>query len=542
MNNFKALTKVELKNYWRMMSANMGLGKRKWLASTAIIWVLFAFGIMATQLAYAMFQGFAQSGYPELSFTIIYLMASLMVMFLSFSALINLFYYSKNTGFLLTLPITENTIILSRLSVQYIYSLVMTSVLVIPSLLIYFINTGWTIMGILGGIVAILLAPVAPLLIATLLVMLLMNTIGRSINRRVMSVIINFAVIGIIIGTQAIVARQSIANDFIVNLMLSNNGLLYYLGLRFPPVVWATQMITGSVLSLGLFLILNIVLIAIVNQVTRPLVRNTLRNYNQAEAKARKHKANYEGRSIVGALIRRNLLIIVKTPAFMMNALLLILLPFIMVGVNMLTGAAAMQEWQGLIAKLAEPNLQPLIALIIAAVLIMPALMGTFSATVITREGKYLWQTKVAPISAKDDIKARIISCGIIVFIGMIVLVPVSIWILPLSIADLVWAFLIAIPAVYGMLVIDIVIDINRPILNWVSPTQAIKNNMNIMFGLAWRLLVGLAVFFVLKIGGSFITLASLKYWLAVIMVVLAIVGHFLMKRAIPKYANLEII
>ncbi len=541
MSNVIALTRVELKNYWRRLIENMGAGKRKGLIIVALIWLVFTFIFLSVQLSNTLYLSLGQMGLSELTFTIMYLIISMVIMFLSFSALINLFYYSKNTGFLLTLPIKENVIILARIAVQYVFSFLMSTVFLLPALIIYFSRSGLTIVGLLGGVIVLLLAPLAPLLIASILVVLVMSTVGRSINRRVMSVIVNFLVIAIIIGLQVLIARQSASGDFITKLLLSEDGLLYYFGLRFPPVVWATRMITGSFLNLVLFVGLNLVILISVNLLARPLVRNTLRSFNQAESKVIHRRASYQGRSVIGALVRRNLQIVYKTPAFLMNALLLIILPLFIVGINLLSGTQSIESWRLIIDSLNRPEMQPWLPLIVAAVLISPAFIGTFSATAITREGKHLWQIKTAPVSAQVDLKARLISCAVIIGIGIIYLPFVLIWMLPVTVMDLLWGILIVLPTVYAMLTIDICIDINRPILNWTSPTHAVKNNLNIMIGLAWRLLLGFLIFIVIRVISPVVTTLTLKYVLLLLMVLIAVAGHLLFRKSIVKYQQLEI-
>jgi|GEM_PF-748639 len=541
MSNYIALTKVEMKNYWRLLTRNMGVGNRRRMMIPLLLLLVFSFGVMGFQLANAVYQGFEPLGMPELTITVLYLGASLMVLLLSFSALINLFYYSKNTGFLLTLPITENTIILSRLSVQYIYSWIMSMALVLPALITFFSRGHMTLIGLVGGVLAVFLVPMIPLLVSALLVMAFMGALGRFLNRRIVTVFVNIMLFVVIIGLQIVVTRQSMESDFLVKLFLSGNGLLYYLGLQFPPSIWATQMVNGSISALLYFVVLNMALIVAVNFLIRPMVRQSLRQYNQGETKVITKRADYGGSSVRRALVRRNLLIVVKTPAFFLNFMILALLPFLMVGVNMLNGAGSLAEIQGMITKLAQPQVRPLLTLIAGGVLMMPALMGTLSATAITREGKYFWQSKSLPISAREDIQARLISCAYIIALSIMVTLPLLLWILPLGISDILWAFVLIIPAIYAMLTIDMIIDISKPILNWTSPTQAIKNNLNILVALAWRIAVGILAYGVIKVLGAAVTLSSLKYVLVGIFIIAAGAGHLLLQKSIAKYAKIEV-
>lgn len=541
MNKLWSLTKIQLKNYWSKTMQNMGSGKRKGLMSLALIWLVFVFGMMAFQMANTIYDVTAQMGIPELSFALPYIMVSLGVMVLSITALINLFYYSDSTGFLLTLPIKENSIILSKLAVQYIFSFFMTALFIFPTLFVYFSKAGFNLVGFIGGLVAVVTMPIVPLLIASIIVVLLMKTVGRSINRRAMSVVISILVMILVFSFNIIVSRSAQSNDFLLNILNSQDGLLKYIGLQFPPVVWATKMIAGSLLHLGLFIVLNLGLIVLFNIIAQPLVKTTLRNFNQAESKVIVKKASYQGRSQIGALVRRNIQIIYKTPAFLMNTLMLLLFPFIMVAITSLSNPDSAKGIAMLLDSLGSSSAAPYRPVILTIAFIAPVLMGALSATAITREGKYLWQVKIMPISAKNDINARIISCAVLIGAAILVILGFAVYFLPITIIDIVWSLLIAIPAVYGMLAIDMCIDIARPILTWSNPTHAMKNNMNILAALAWKALLGVVVFIAVKAIVSVAGIYALTYSLLAMALILGGLGFMLLNNAVKKYNKLEI-
>jgi len=485
MNSFISLLKVELKNYFAQSNANLGVGNKKKLLYLALGFLGLTFMSMSYQLSVSLYNSFSQIGQAELTFTTMFFITSMAILFLSFSALIHLFYYSKNTGFLLTLPIKENIIIFSRLAVQYIYSLVISAVFLIPCLAVIYMNQGIGIISILGGLIVLALTPLIPLLISTLLIVLIMNKASKFVSKRAITIITNVILIAFILGIQMIIIRQTESSDFILDLLLKDSGLLYYFGLRFPPSVWATRMIDGSILNAVFYLGLNGILLALSSVLIAPLVRSSLQDFQQGESKVKSKKGKMVQSSQLKALVNRNIAIVMKTPAFLMNVAILVILPFIIVGINMISGQFSIAQMQQLLVDFANSNYAVYIPLILAGIYIAPAFMGSFAATAITREGKFLWQVRVVPVSAELDIKARIISCFIFSIIGVIILIPITFMVLPVSIFQIVFALVLTLIAIIIMLQIDILIDINRPILDWNSPTQAIKNNMNVMVALA---------------------------------------------------------
>jgi ABC-2 type transport system permease protein len=540
MSNLIALVKVELKNYMANTNANLGVGNKKILVFLLLGLLAFSFFVMGYQLSVSLFTGFEQINQSELTFTVIYLLANMLILFLSLTALINLFYYSKNTGFLLTLPIKENTIIFSRLAVQYVYSFVMSAMFLIPCYVVYFQRASFTIPMLVSAIVLLLITPLIPLVLATILIVIIMSFANKYISRRMMTIITNVLLLVFILGFQMIVVRQTESSSFILDLLLSESGMLYYFSLQFPPAVLATRAFAGGMINLILFIGLNIGLVALASVIIGPAVKRTLREYQQGEGKVKVKQAKYVESSQLSVLIKRNLLIIFKNPAFLMNMLILILLPFIMVGINMISGQFSFADMKSMIEEIGTQEFSGILTVILAGLLAAPAFMGTFSATAITREGRYLWQLKSMPISAELDLKARLMSCFIMSMIGIIVILPFAIYLLPISIIEVVLAVVLAVVSIVTMLNIDILIDIERPLLNWTSPTQAIKNNLNIMLALAWRIGVILLVFMISKLL-PVINAENIQYVLLGIMLILLVISYKLYQKGIKRYEKLEI-
>jgi ABC-2 type transport system permease protein len=337
-----------------------------------------------------------------------------------------------------------------------------------------------------------------------------------------------------------LIIRQTETSDFVLDLLLSDSGLLYYFGLRFPPSVWATRMVNGSLLNTIFYLGLNGALFALASVMIAPLVRSSLQDFQQGESKVKSKKGKLVQSSQLKTLVNRNIAIVMKTPAFLMNVAILVLLPFIIVGINMMSGQFSLSQMQQLLGEFANSEFAVYIPLILAAIYILPAFMGSFSATAITREGKFLWQVRVVPVSAELDIKARIVSCFIFSIVGVLILIPITFILLPISIFQIIFALVLAVIAIMIMLQIDILIDINRPILDWNSPTQAVKNNMNVLLALAWRVGVIIVGHITISALSSFGFL-SINILISAVLLIMLFVSNILFKKGIEKYKKLEV-
>jgi len=87
---------------------------------------------------------------------------------------------------------------------------------------------------------------------------------------------------------------------------------------------------------------------------------------------------------------------------------------------------------------------------------------------------------------------------------------------------------------------IDLIINIQRPTLNWTNPTAAVKNNLNIMISFLPRLVVGGLMFLMLK----FIPGLS-AYGVLGIFAGIMLVGYIVSRKLLygyygNKFANIE--
>ncbi|MFW6029829.1 MAG: hypothetical protein ACOCRO_06195, partial [Halanaerobiales bacterium] len=167
-------------------------------------------------------------------------------------------------------------------------------------------------------------------------------------------------------------------------------------------------------------------------------------------------------------------------------------LPVIMYFVMSFSGEMSLELLQ-------SEQLRPFMSLILAAILISPAVVSNISSTAITREGQAFWQTKAIPISDQENIKYRVMTTLIINFTGMLILLVLSLIILDFSLKAILIALLFAISTTLFLGVVDFVINIYRPLLNWNNPTAAIKNNLNVTISLGIRAVIALVVYVLYK-------------------------------------------
>lgn len=478
MSKFIALTKIQLKDFFSKYEASLNI-KNRLLSRLLTLLVVFSLGVLPVQLTITLYDSFSAIGMPELTITYIYVMVAFFMLVTAIPLIVSMFFHSKDMTFLSSLPVKEYQIIFSKLSSIYVYLLGLSAFMLGPSLIIYGIRDGLGFVGVPLAILALFVSPLLPLMIATLVIIPTMSLVSGTRNRNLFSILSGFAMLTIILVFQTTIVRQQTDPEFIQRMLTQEDGLMRFLGMRFPPSIWFTKMVTGSIIDGIYFIGLSLLMAGILAGLSSLVYNKAMQAFNQ-DTTVGSGKIYYRVQSKGLQLIRRHILIILKQPTFFLNTFLSMLVPILMYFITMFTGEFNTQ-------MLENPMILPYITLIFAINISMPAIIANLSATAITREGKTFWETKVLPISAEDNLKYRIWTTIIINLFGSVLLGIFAALILPLSIKSVALGALVCITLTLFLATADIIINIYRPLLDWTHPTAAVKNNLNIMISIAFR-------------------------------------------------------
>ena len=495
MNRFYSLIKIQLKDFLGKTVSSLNI-KYKSFAKLLILLLPIAISLPVFNLSLTTFITFAQLGQPELVITLTYIGAVMLMFFLGIPFIVSIFFYSRDIQFLSALPLKEEEIVFSKLSTVYFYLLLIATIVMGPALYVFGMNTTVSIFYIIKALAVLLLVPLLPMLIAAVIVMLMSSFLINSSHRNLFSLLSNFILIGAVIALQVIVNRYTTDPEKIRSLVESGEGLLSILGMRFPPSIWMTRMFVGSLTDTILFLGLNLILIYSLFKLSKLFYRKAILSLQQGGRAS--GEIDYKNESRNYQLIKRHFLIIFKEPTFLMNTLFTLILPLVLFVVMSFTGEISREI-------LNSPQLTPYHSLIFIIIIVAPVIVSNIGSTIITREGKSFWQTKVLPISDKENIKARIQATVLLTFVGSALMGLFALYLLELSFKAILIGSVFGIAVILFFSVIDLIINIYRPFLNWNNPTAAVKNNLNVMIALGLRAVTAGIIYGIYKLTGDYI-------------------------------------
>ncbi len=494
MNKFISLTKIQVLDFFSKYTQQLNV-KNKYLG-ILVMFIPVLLLLPAAQLVLELYHTFLMVGFPELTITYMYIANTILIVFTSIPLIISIFFYAKDLRLIATLPIREDTIVFSKLASIYIYLLVISCFFLGTSIVLYGTIGGLKVVSLLVGILALLISPLVPMIIATIVLLPFMSVIGSGKRRNLMVVVGNLILIGAIILIQMMSSNIQMRPEELNHLLLQQDGPLMAIGRRFPPSIWLTKTIEGSMLHGLLFIVFNLVLLWILRGLAKMLYNRALMKFNQEGAPAVRGKLYYKSKSKGFQMVRRHINIILGNPIFFLNTVLTIFVPILMFVIVLFTGEVGMDIFK-------SEALAPYRLFIYTAVITTPAILGSLSATVITREGKAFWETKVLPVSAKDNIRYRIYSTLVIKLMGSLILGILVLFVIPIDLTSILIAIAFCITATLFFSSIDMIINIERPFLNWTNPTAAVKNNLNILLSLLIRMIVGFFGYGLVKLLGG---------------------------------------
>lgn len=530
--------------------------KRLWEPILIGICVIIGLVFMTAMVSFMMFAIFIagkQINKPEMVLTVSVMVGQLLILFFGILYVMSSFYFSQDLNILIPLPLKPSQVLGSKFAVIMINEYLTLVPVLLPAIVIYGVGMRMGFLYWIKGLLVFLAAPVIPLIIGSILIMISMRFINFRKSKDLLAVI--GGILGVIISLGVNFFVQSLPKgseeEMISNLITERLDIIEMIGQRFPPSIWATYALSKSglegfgyfVLFLGMSVVLFAVLMWLGNQIFYKSVLS-------GQEVSRKHRALTEQEvsrkyvktsSAVIALFWREWKLFIRTPVYAMNGLV----GMIVAPVAMLLPIIANSEIdkREMFAFIQNPDYVLPISLVGLAIMFFTSSMNIVASTSLSREGQMFWISKMIPVHPKEQVAAKLIHGTVIQSIGVLVTGVVFTLITRISLLRMLVLLLLGIIGTIALVAVNLLIDVLRPKLEWKNPQEAVKSNLNSMLGM-------LAMFIVLGIlsAAAFgMVLLKLPHWLVylllgVLMVIFSVsvtIGLFVVSEY--KYSCIEI-
>lgn len=502
MSPLLSLTKTQLNHTFGLSTA-----KHKYFLKKRQIWkpvvFLLAMGFALTPFEIGLIGFFNQfytilknTGQESAILTLAVLGGQLVVLLFGLFYLMSAFYFSGDLKQLLPLPLRPRDIIGAKLAVVLAGEYLTLLPLIAPILILFGIRgeVAWWYWPF--TLAVFLLLPVIPLAVSSILIIPLMRFSALAKNRdlfRIVGSLLGIAVFLLIRFTVNPSGRgldgQQLPQWLSAGKILSGTA-----GAVFLPVHWAAAALsfsspTGALTNLLLFAVASLSLLTIVLLLAgKWFFRGVTGGYEVGSARRRTGTMPinvYRSRSPISAALWRETRVFFRTPVFVLNGLINNIMVPVVLFISLRGGGFTD-------LSLENPRTRLIVNLIAAGVIILNNTLSTVASTAISREGKTFWISKRLPLTARDQVTAKLIHSMFFQVIGAFLITLILYLSFKLPAADLL---LIAFLGVAGSLPaaeIGLIIDLIRPNLDWTDPQRAMKGLNGILAYLAGILMLGI--------------------------------------------------
>lgn len=495
MDKVIKLTKIFLKNSFSNMDARMGISTKS--KSKIIVYgLLFLyFAGLIIFLGYNLLDGLIAI-HQETIFVgmILFMIFGLAIIQTIFSS-INILYFTKDSEYLLPLPLKPYQIILARTNVMLIAEYVIIFLIGFIPLVMYGILTGAGIVYYLTMILAVILVPILPVLLISMLVMFIMSFAKLTKNRNRFQLFATLLVLAIIIAISISTSgmKQDLTNEEMAQMVVKANGMIELVKGYFPTVDYLMEALTTNSLftaivevlkTLGITIIGFIVYMLIAQKIYFKGLVGNLFGGGASSSNKEINQKEYRNSKLYKSYVGKEFKNMARNPVFLMQCLIpAVLIPIVMVvvvyaGLN--SDGMGLEQIIQMVQQMSTNTF--FIACIILGVIQFFTMFIYISITAISRDGENAVFMKYIPVSLYKQYMYKIIPNIIMNIVTIIITLGMAEYLLNLPVITLIALFVVA--TIMGILqsIAMIIVDLKRPKLNWDSEYAVAKQNLNLVF------------------------------------------------------------
>ncbi len=474
MKQIKALAVTELCNLYGfnvLRHTKDRTERRKKLVIYGIIVFLLLFVVSyAAGLSYVLISYGAGNAVPSYLITMSGILSLMLAVFKASGVL-----FRKNSfDIISSLPLSDGAVVFSRFLRMYIESLIISSLIMLPGIIVYAVMVLPNVMFYIYALFGIVAAPLVPVAIATAVGALITGIASRMKHRSIAEAVLSML---LVIGILSLTSSTSGMEDEMTEEMIMQavGSISDILGKVYPPaVMFGNAVVNGNVIDLVLFLGISVAAFVVVALIVTLNFRGICRRLHSTSAKHSYKMQEQHQTSLYKALVLREAKRYFSSSVYVTNTIIgpilavAMCVAFIFVDVNTLLPEMPISI-----------NINVALPFVFAAVLCM---MNP-SACSVSLEGKQWWIAMSLPLSAKDIINGKLLFSLSLLLPFYLVSEVIVMATQSFDIAERIWFVLVpALSAVFSC-VFGIFVNIKLPKMQWESEVDVVKQSASSMAG-----------------------------------------------------------
>lgn len=489
-------------------------------------------GFMAT-ISYMTITGLIAINQPALFLNFVFALLLGMGTIQTVVTSLNVLFFSKDLDFLMPLPITPQKIIVSKLNCLVISQYIISTFLVVPGLIIYGILLKLGILYYLIAGITILVFPLIPVAIISLLITIIMKFTKIIKNKEAVQYITIVLTIFLIIALMG-TSENTVSSEEIANSLVKYNGTIEMFSKSYPLFGFAMNSILNSdningIIYICTFSIISILVYFVVSLLISKIYVETVISLESVKSNRRKkidELKKINENSVFLSYLKKEFKLLIRNPIFFMQCVLpSIIFPIIIAVPAMMeikNTTPNIELLQNDFSKFINTNFGFMSSIVIILFLY---LFNYTSVTSISRDAQNAVFMKYIPISLEKQIMYKIMPGILLNVFPTIYLLIFEIICIP-EIKLLTVFYIIVVSTLINVLnnILMILVDLKNPKLKWITEQAVVKQNFNMFFAMAFVGLETVIVFFL----GMFIT--NLNLLTTVCVIIFAIITLLIKK------------
>ncbi len=509
MNKLWKLTKVMLKTSFA--STQLKVSKKPWLnylfLAIVLVALLPSFGLYyyGADNLIKLLQPLNQQA---IVVNLVVALNSVLIFVMSLLFLPTIYFFSKDVELYLPFPIKPYEIISGKFLVALMMEYLILLFSYVPPMLAYLMND-FSLFLLMGFILLFILLPILPLILASLFVMIGTRFLPFMKNKNFMTITLGALSLVLALAFSLGLQNMSFVDDpnQLLDLVLSGGiNLASFMFTYLPPVKFVADFIVNqNFFALLLFAVVVALSYGLLLVVSNQIYFTTVTSIQESKTTTRKVELSRQNKQVKSlAYFKKELLILFRTPAYLMNNVLgAFIIPFFMIVPLFLSDQSESTEIFSLLRQLELPLrlALPIGLLLGMGLAIFNSGSNMIAATAISRDKHQINANLSMPFAYNQQliVKAAVGSFMSLIVSYLILLILLlfspNLWLLVVS------ALIPCLIVTYVINLLSVYIDALFPKLRWQNEQEAVKNNFNgviALFG-SWTILGGLiALYFLL--------------------------------------------
>ena len=549
MNKLISLVKTDLNITFGISSLKYSIRnkKKRWtyvIIAVALLSLIPSY-VMMIQVLNHLYSAFRQIGQQSYFLMMGIMISQFMVFFLGLLYTMSKYYFSSDIVQLLPLPIRPSILLGSRFATLVVSEYIVSLPIALPFVVIFGTREiAGPLYWILSAIVLFLL-PLIPLSAATIIIMVFMKYTNLKGRKDLVRTIGGLLFVILIVFLQMKfnqLASQGLmdSESFLFDLARDSQLMVKKLGRAYPPAMWAAISMVGSIKGSGILSVFGYIAASAFGTVTavilsEGLYMDGLIGSNEAPSKIKSmDSGKLEKISKIRkpwlALAHKELIMLFKTPIYLMNSVGGVVIVPILLVMSLLTSGSDTEVLRGIL----QSN-EFFVDLGGSGMLMLLGMLNSIGVTTFSREGKNLWIQRTLPIKARDQIIGRVMASMAIQGLGAIFLLASLYLILPLSLFSIAYILVSGAIGSILMSLLGMTIDIMRPMRDWTNPQQAMKQNLNVLIGMGTAVVILGPLVYLVYVSHDYVPDIVLRIGIPLLLLLLSAIDYRLLRSLVER-------